>query len=216
MAKKTNNSSKDQHQLESQDRKARQREVEDKYGEVRFTSSYDLSEYLVSEMSLLLGSEQGERQLSVISFILCLLIVIVLWRFPGNPVSLTFAVVMVVAAMVSMSATSALPKLKLRYLRKHGYDTQAMTDQQLARELYVTKDQVVTVVPGISTEAWAFGDLKRVRNNEDFLLADFGNGRLALFPRRTLSLNNYTALTSLLKSHAPQTIGERRAARKDK
>lgn len=215
MAKKTDKSSAQAQQLETQERKARAKQVEDEYGEVRFTCAYELSDYLVSEMALLLGPENADRRMSIVSFLLCGLIIGDLWAFPGNPVSLAVAIVLVCLAVLSMSATTNLNKLKLRYLRKHGYDVQSMSDGELPRELYVTDGEVVTVVPGIRTEAWPLTDLRRVRSNSDFMLADFGQQRLALFPRRTLSLNNYNALGTLLRAHEPQPASKKRAARKN-
>lgn len=200
MAKKSKSAQKRELTTEDQARAARREHVVEQYGEPEFSCDYKLDPYTVNEMSLLIGVQNDRVWLNTIAIVLCAILVLMLMR---DRSLVGVGVVLVVVIVLVMSAGERINRIKAGYLKRHGYDTDAMTDEELVREVYLTDSDVLVECPGISLTAYPLEELQYTRSNADFLIVSFGKARYALFPRQGFSLSNYTRLTQTLVDKTP-------------
>lgn len=199
MAKK-NKASQRQLSTEEEARSARREHIVDTYGEPDFACDYTLDPYLVNEMSLLVGVKNDRVWINTLAIVLCAILVLMLMR-DSSLVGL--GIVLVVIIVLVMSAGERINRIKAGYLKRHGYDTEAMSDDELVREVYVTESEVIEECPGRSLVAYPLDEIKYVRTNPEFTLASFGKAKYVLFPRKGLSLSNYTQLYRRLSDKVP-------------
>lgn len=198
MAKKSK-TSKDLSTAE-QARASRSRRVAEEYGEVNFSCDYALDRYLVNEMSLLIGVKNDRMWINSLAIVLSgLLVLMLMW----NNSLVGLGIVFVVVIVLVMTAGERINRIKAAYLKRHGYDVDTMSDQELVREVYVTDAEVIVDCPGVTLDVYPLTELCYVRSNPEFLLASFGKNRYVLFPRKGFSLSGYNRLAKQLQDHAP-------------
>lgn len=200
MAKKSKPSQRREISTEEQARAARREHVTEEYGEPEFSCDYRMDPYLVNEMSLLVGVKNDRVMINTVAIVLCGILVFTLMR---NNSLVGFGLVMVVVIVLVMTAGERINRIKAGYLKRHGYDVESMTDDELVREVYVTASEVVEECPGRSLVSYPLSEVKYVRSNQEFTLASFGKGKYVIFPRKGLSLSNYTRLTNRLREQVP-------------
>ncbi len=191
-------------QTEPSTRRKRTGEIRDQYGDVLYASSYELDAMSVNEMAALKGSSTLPQMLNIVSFLCCLLIVFLLWRFAGQAWATGVALVLVIVTVIIMALTTNVEKVMARQIRKNGFDVEAMSEQERVHDVYVLENSVVVDTPGISTREYPLSELYRVRRNADFLLADFRNNRLALIPRKSVSQREFNAIYDHLEEKRPE------------
>lgn len=198
--KKSKNLQKQALATDEEARAARRAHVVEQYGEPLFECDYAIDSYLVNEMSLLIGGKNDRATINTVAIVLCAILVLMLmW----NRALVGLGVVLVVVIVLVMSAGERINRIKANYLKKHGYDTTSMTDDELRREVYVTEDEVVVECPGKSLDVYPLSEIKYIRSNPENLLASFGDARYVVFPRKGFSLSAYTRLTNTLLERCP-------------
>lgn len=200
MARKNKSSQKQALSTEEQARAARRAHVEETYGEPLFACDYTVDPYLINEMSLLIGVRNDRSWINALAIVLSgLLVLMLLW----NRSLVGLGIVMVIVIVLVMTLGERINRIKASYLRRHGYDTASMSDEQLRREVYVTDTEAVVECPGVSLNAYSLSEIKYARSNADYLIAAFGKARYVVFPRKGFSLSAYTRLTNTLQEKVP-------------
>lgn len=200
MAKKNKGTSKRGLSTQEEARAARREHIVERYGEPDYSCDYTLDPYLVNEMSLLIGVPNDRAWINALAIVLSGLLVLMLVL---DRSLVGVGIVMVVVIVLVMSAGERINRIKAAYLRRHGYDIESMSDDELVREEYVTSSEVIVECPGRSLDAYPLDTIRYVRSNSEYLLAAFGKGRFVLFPRKGFSLSAYTRLHDLLAERVP-------------
>lgn len=175
--------------------RAPQARVDPSLGEVLYSSSFSYTPSLEEDAARLLGPEHAEGALNVCGGLICALIVVML---AVNRGLLPLAIVGVVLFVAVMAVSNRLVRIKRRWLDAHGHNAAALDGESCRRCVSVTPTHVVVEAAGAEPVAYPLSELRRARHDEDLCLADFGRGRLALFPRKAFGLAAYTSICKLL------------------
>lgn len=190
-------------------RKAQKDAIAANYGKILFTSEFSLSPHLEADMARLCGPANSEGVASLIAGILCAAIVLILMASQSY---LPIAVVLVVITVIVMALSRELQGFKVRWLDKHGYNA-ALLDETNVFASYATASHIVVVRPDSSVDAYPISEIKRARHDDNYLVASFGKGRVALFTRKSMGEASFNELVVSLADKVPSTVGETIKAR---
>lgn len=212
MAKKKSSTAEQSKELstKSDARKARKAEVTKEYGDILYSSEFELTPHLETEMAHLYGPENRRGMVDLIAGILCAVIVLMLIRSQDL---LPVAVVLVIITVGVMALANKLDDLALRQLDKHGYNAALLSEGDNTYATYATRSHVVVIDPNNSLSAYSLEDLVRSRNDGNNCLVAFGKGRTALFTRKSMGGANFSELVEWLDEKEPPTVGETLRAR---
>ncbi|MDD6694020.1 MAG: hypothetical protein PUE38_06615 [Olsenella sp.] len=180
---------------------APQARVDPSLGEVLYSSSFSYTPSLEDDAARLLGPEHAEAALNVCGGLICALIVVMLTFDRGL---LPLAIAGVVLFVAVMAVSNRLVRIKRRWLDSHGHNAAALDEEASRRCVSVTSTHVIVEAAGAEPVAYPLSELRRARHTEDLCLADFGRGRLALFPRKAFGLAAYTSICKLLSEGPAQ------------
>ena len=169
-----------------------------------FSASYELNRQIVEDAGLALAGDQM-RNPPTIASIVVLVAIIALAAVVGNEavVPLTILVVLWIAMW---QLSRRWPQIMVSRLRRAGYDTALIPDDERRREVLVYADRVVVLPKGGAPQTYQRSEMRKPRVGSEIVVLRFPHGAYVLVPRRSLSAQRYNDLVRELTG--PSTSGK--------
>ena len=166
---------------------------DEKYGDVRFSATYDYGELALSKAASYLGGQRARAVSLAVSMVCLALMLVVLIADSHN---LGPALVLLLVSGAGTIAITNWHKMQLNYARK---STLAYTGEA-RRHVVIAGDKVYCVAPGGDEDVFSLSDLRTVSADEDGLLAGFGGRRYVYVPAAAMSASRFQELVRELEA----------------
>lgn len=167
---------------------------DEKYGDVRFSLTYDYGELALSKAASYLGGQKARLASLALSMVCLVLMIVVLIADSHN---LGPAMVLLLVSLVGTTMTTNWHSMQVRYARKSslGYE-----GSEVRRHVVVTDEAAYVVEEDGSDAKYALSELRSLSSDDDGLLAGFGNRRYVYAPAAAMSASRYQELVHFLEA----------------
>lgn len=157
-----------------------------------FQASYELNRQVVEDAGMALAGDQMRNPPTIASIVI-LVAIVVLAALAGNEavVALTILVVLWIA---TWQLSRRWSQIMVGRLRKAGFDTALIPNDERRREVLVFADRVVVLPKGGAPETYQRSEMRKPRVGSEIMVLRFPHGAYALIPRRSLSAQRYNDL----------------------